>query len=225
MPASFLTGNTTGKEGRCERLWDCHIVPGKYIDRDLSGQADLMYEYQYNTVFSYIKKENIDAIVCTADSIGCFSSKKKTRELLAQYRDIPCVLIASKLEGYPHVVFDNQSGIREGLEYLIREKGCTCFGMVGGSEENSDASERRRTFEEVLRENDIPFEERQFAQGDMSCRCVRECAKLLEDNPDLEAVFCANDEIAMAMYEAVKQRALFPGKDIFVLGYDDTAGV
>ena len=28
------------------------IVPGKYIDRDLSGQADLMYEYQYNTVFS-----------------------------------------------------------------------------------------------------------------------------------------------------------------------------
>lgn len=199
------------------------IVPGKYIDRDLSGQADLMYEYQYNTVFSYIKKENIDAIVCTADSIGCFSSKKKTRELLAQYRDIPCVLIASKLEGYPHVVFDNQSGIREGLEYLIREKGCTCFGMVGGSEENSDASERRRTFEEVLRENDIPFEERQFAQGDMSCRCVRECAKLLEDNPDLEAVFCANDEIAMAMYEAVKQRGLLPGKDIFVFGYDDTA--
>ena len=68
------------------------IVPGKYIDRDLSGQAELMYEYQYNTVFSYIKKENIDALVCTAGSIGCFSSKKMIRELLAQYAGIPCVL-------------------------------------------------------------------------------------------------------------------------------------
>lgn len=199
------------------------VVPGKYIDRDLSGHAELMYEYQYNTVFSYMKKDNIDAIVCTAGSIGCFSSKKRTRELLEQYRGIPCVLIASKLEGYPHVAFDNRSGIREGMEYLIHEKGCTRFGMVGGSEENSDASERRRAFEEVLRENGIPFEARQFAQSDMSRRSVRACSRLLEDNPDLEAVFCANDEIAMAMYEAMKQRGLLPGRDIFVFGYDDTA--
>lgn len=198
------------------------IVPGKYIDRDLSGDTQLMYEYQYNTVFSYIKKENVDAIVCAAGNIGCFSSKEKTRELLEQYRGIPCVLIASKLDGYPHVVFDNHSGIREGMEHLIHEKGCRRFGMVGGSEENSDASERRRTFEEVLRENGISFEARQFAQSDMSRRSVHVCAKLLEDNPDLEAVFCANDEVAMAMYEAMKKRGLLPGRDIFVFGYDDT---
>lgn len=198
------------------------IVPGKYIDRDLKSQTELMYEYQYHTVFSYIKKHNVDAVLATLGSIGCFTTKKRQAQLLEQYQGIPCVLIASKLEGYPHVVFDNRSGIREGMEYLIREKGCTRFGMVGGSEENSDASERRQTFVEVLGEYGIPFEERQFVSGDMSCRCVRECGQLLDDNPDLEAVFCANDEVAMAMYAAMKSRDLQPGRDIYVLGYDDT---
>lgn len=198
------------------------IVPGKYIDRDLSGQADLMYEYQYNTVFSYIKKENVDVLVAAAGSIGCFTSKKKLKELFVQYDGIPCVLVASKLDGYPHVVFDNYSGIREGLEYLIREKGCTRFGMVGGSEDNSDARERRQTFEAVLSAHGISFEEKQFAESDMSCRCGHACERLLDANSDLEAVFCANDEIAMAMYTALRGRGLQPGRDVYVLGYDDS---
>ena len=42
---------------------DVNIValPGKYIDRDVSDKPDLMYEYQFNTIFSYAKKENVDA--------------------------------------------------------------------------------------------------------------------------------------------------------------------
>lgn len=28
------------------------IIPGKYIDRDLSDNQELQYEYQYNTIFS-----------------------------------------------------------------------------------------------------------------------------------------------------------------------------
>lgn len=32
------------------------IFPGKYLDRDLSENRDLMYEYQYGTVFSYARR-------------------------------------------------------------------------------------------------------------------------------------------------------------------------
>ena len=31
------------------------IFPGKYIERDLSDNPELMYEYQFNTVFSYAR--------------------------------------------------------------------------------------------------------------------------------------------------------------------------
>ena len=49
------------------------IFPGKYLNRDLMGNMELMYEYQHNTVFSYAKKENIDALIVAAGSIGCFT--------------------------------------------------------------------------------------------------------------------------------------------------------
>ena len=39
------------------------VMPGKYLDRDLRENRELMYEYQYNTVFSYAGKENVDAII------------------------------------------------------------------------------------------------------------------------------------------------------------------
>lgn len=53
------------------------IFPGKYWDRDLSDNRELMYEYQYNTAFSYARKENVDALIISAGSIGCFASKKE----------------------------------------------------------------------------------------------------------------------------------------------------
>lgn len=197
------------------------VVPGKYIDRDLSGNQELRYEYQYTTIFSYLKKENIDALIVAAGTIGCFTTEGRIRGMLQRYADVPCVLLASKLEGYRHVVFDNYQGIREGLEYLIR-KGCRRFGMVGGSLENTDGCERRQAFIRTLESNGIPFQERMYVEGDYSRRGVTAFRKLLDENPDLEAVFCVNDETTIGFYEELKRRNRKPGKDIYVFGYDDT---
>ena len=37
------------------------IFPGKYLDRDLTNRKEIMYEYQYNTLFSFAREENLDA--------------------------------------------------------------------------------------------------------------------------------------------------------------------
>lgn len=197
------------------------IIPGKYIDRDLSDNQELQYEYQYNTIFSYLKKENIDAIIAAAGTIGCFTSEMQIRKMLAQYGTIPCVLVASKLDGYRHVVFDNYQGIKEGLEFLIN-KGCRHFGMVGGNLENTDSYERKQAFVRTLESNGIPFTDNMYVEGDFSRRSVGAFRKLLDDNPELEAVFCVNDETTIGLYEELKRRGLKPGKDLYVFGYDDT---
>ncbi len=206
------------------RTADVNVVvfPGKYWERDLSDNRELMYEYQYSTVFSYARKENVDALIISAGSIGCFTSKKGMEDMLKQFKDIPCVLIASKIEGYTDVGFDNYLGIREGMEYLIKNCGCRRFGMVGGSLENSDACERKQTFIKVLSEHGIPFTEKMYVQGDFTKRSETVCRKLLDENPDLEAIFCVNDDTALGLYEELKRRGLQAGKDISVFGYDDT---
>jgi len=206
------------------RVADVNVVifPGKYWERDLSDNRDLMYEYQYNTVFSFARKENVDALIIAAGSIGCFTTKKSMKALLKQYDEIPSVLIASKIEGYVNVGFDNYLGIKEGLEYLIECCGCRHFGMIGASLENSDAYERKQAFVETLSAHGIEFTEKMYVEGNFTKRCEAQCQKLLDENPDLEAVFCVNDDTAFGLCEELQRRGLQAGKDISVFGYDDT---
>lgn len=199
------------------------VMPGKYLDRDLPpGDIGLMYEYQHNTVFSYARPENVDAILVAADCIGCLTTRDRLVKLMETYRGIPTVLVASKLEGYPNVSYDNGAGIREGLEYLINAIGCRRFGMVGGPDDNYDAHERKQIFLDVLAEHQIEFNQDAYVEGNLS-ECSQESLDCLFDrNPDLEAVFCVNDATALSLYEYLHRRGIVPGRDISILGFDDS---
>ncbi|MCD7955405.1 MAG: GGDEF domain-containing protein [Lachnospiraceae bacterium] len=199
------------------------IFPGKYIDRDLTDNHELMYEYQYGTVFSYVKKGCLDALIIAADCIGCFTTPERIRQLLQQFDGIPSVLIASRLDGYINVTYDNETGIREGLEYLIRVCKCTRIGMVGGHSNNTDAMERLAIFRKVLAENQIDFPDCRYTEGDLSQNSHEVYRTFLDANPDLDAIFCVNDDTALGLYEELYACGKIPGKDISVLGFDDCA--
>ena len=36
------------------------VLPGKFLDRDYAQNTDIMYEYQYDTLFSSVKKGRLD---------------------------------------------------------------------------------------------------------------------------------------------------------------------
>ncbi len=201
---------------------DMVVLPGKYLDRDFGGNREIMYEYQHNTIFTYPGRDNLDAMLVAADCIGCYTTHERVEALMRGYGDIPTVLVASKLEGYVHVTFDNYSGIRQGMEYLIDVLGCRRFGMIGGPESNFDACERREIFMKVLAEHHLPFRPENYEEGNLSRSCRDVFARFLDNNPDVEAVVCVNDETALGLYEEMKRRDIMPGRDICVLGYDDT---
>lgn len=198
------------------------IFPGKYIDRDLSEDLELRYEYQYGTVFSYAKNAGIDALIVAADCIGCFTTKQRMRQMLEEFAPMPCILAASKADGYAGVTFDNYQGIKDGLEYLMRENGCRKFAMIAGSDDNVDAYERKQAFISVLKEHGIPVEDKMFAEGDLTGRTSGVFSEILDNNPGVEAVFCVNDATALGLYKELKRRGLHIGTDVAVFGYDDT---
>ena len=106
------------------RVLDANVVvfPGKYLERDLSEYHDWIYEYQYNMIFSFAKKENVDALIISMGSIGAFTTEDRIKVMLEQYNGIPCILVASKIDGYTSVVYDNCHGIKEETS-LIKIKG------------------------------------------------------------------------------------------------------
>ena len=198
------------------------VIPGKYLDRDVAGNPGIAYEYQYNTLFSYARPENVDALLVAADCIGCLTTRDRLCRLMESYRGIPTVLIASRLDGYPNISYENGAGIRDGMEYLINVLGCRRFGMLGGPDDNYDAAERKQVFLQVLAEHGIAFSPKAYIQGELTGCSQEQLADFLDRCPDLEAVVCVNDDTALGLYEALRKRGIMPGRDISVLGFDDS---
>ncbi|HKM03250.1 MAG TPA: GGDEF domain-containing protein [Lachnospiraceae bacterium] len=197
------------------------IFPGKYIHTERNPDPGQLYEYQYNTLFSYAKKESIDVLVTCISSIGFTISIEQRKRFMNEFLDIPILSVASKDEGYPYVEYDNRSGLREAIEYLIYEKGLTKIAMLGAQTSNSDASERLETYKETLRANHLEIDNGRIVFGKGARECELSVEDLLDRNPDIEAIVCYNDVMAIGVYNVLKKRNIVIGKDILVVGFDD----
>lgn len=196
------------------------FIPGKFMDRPQS--VETRYEYQYNTLYDLIIEDNVDAVVIAADCIGNYSSRERIADFVHKYDEIPTVLISSKLPGKSCICYDNYKGIEAGVEYLIDVKECSKFAMLGGPMSNTDCVERKEALVQTLAKRRITLSDKNYSEGDLTRHCHEACRRLLDNNPGVEAIFCVNDECAVAMYEVLEERDLMPGKDVYVLGYDNS---
>lgn len=200
------------------------FIPIKYINREMKDIPDL-YEFQYQTTVSCIKSNNIDILIVSADNIGCLT----TQENLYRFMDdlkalgIPIVLAASKIAGYPGVTFDNKSAIYDGMTYLVDELGLRNICMLTSLEHNADVAERYEAFQEMAEYYKLEIGPNSVVKTPLAFDdCKADCEKLLDLNPDVEAVICINDDNALGLYEVMEERGLVPGKDIMVMGFDNS---
>ncbi|MCH5348168.1 MAG: GGDEF domain-containing protein [Oscillospiraceae bacterium] len=198
------------------------IFPGRYIEGVYADKERTKYEYQYNTLFSYAFPEDIDVLLVLAGTIGSSLSYERKKEFLDSLGNIPIITLASEIEGYPSVCFDNKSGIRECIEHLITEHKCKKIGFVSGPETNGDAIERLSVYKETLEKHGIPVEEDRIVYGRFSPYSQETVEELLDRCPDLEAIAFANDAMVLGAYEVFEKRGIEVGRDILVTGFDDT---
>ena len=200
---------------------DIVVIPVNYIYRDMTGVPDI-YEYQYSTSVKYINKDNIDVLIVAGDPIGCYTSRDMLISFLEEFREIPMFLVATRIEGYYDISFDNRGGIVEGLRYLMDDLKCKKICFFSGPDGNSDVRERKEIYLEMMRERGLKVEERMIVKGNLSVNCESQAEQILDLNPDAEAIFCVNDNTAIGLYDVMEKRGLIPGRDIKVMGYDNT---
>ncbi len=198
------------------------IFPGKYIDRNLDILDGIQYDYQYNTLFTYVNPEEIDLLVVAIGSIGYLSTDERRKSFLNYFHPVPIITIASEIEGYENVMYDNVSGCRAAVEHLItggRER----IGCLAGYPDNSEARERLMVWKQTLEQHGIELPEERIEYCNMSRFSREEVERLLDRNPNLDAVLCVNDEVAYSLYEVLQERGIRIGTDIAIVGYDDLA--
>ncbi len=198
------------------------VLPGELMQENFQGEGVTQYNYMFNSIYNLGNVCKMDGLIIAMGSIGWSLSRDQIREFLDQYKDIPNVLIGSDFEEYTTVNYDNRMGISEAIEVLVGIYGISCIGMIGGYIANVDSIRRKRIFLDCLMENGLECRESLYVSSDMSEHSDAAAEQLLDNNPDLQAVFCVNDATAVGLYRVMKKRGLVPGKDIQVFAFDNT---
>lgn len=239
MTVGILIGNVCSLhfddllKGLVHRAGECDVqtlffmgAHANYFDRlyNLEGKIkEEKYLFQFNTVFDYAKLGKLDVLIIAYSTFYLYVDESK-EEFFERFKDlnIPIIIVGDEYDNYINVVLDNADGIRKCMEHLIKEHGCKKIGYLGGPRENNrDAGERLETYYQVMEEYHLEIKEEMVAHGDYSAKSSSEFGAILDKNPDIEAVVCANDTMALAGYEECRKRGLMPGSDIAITGFDD----
>ena len=142
--------------------------------------------------------------------------------LAADLPPMPVVLMnpALVVDGQASVGVDNHGGAMAMVRHLV-EAGHRSIAFIAGPEDNFDAGERLRGYRDALSQL-LPGVEPQVLPGDFGEASGHRAGQALLEGPQRpDAVFAANDMMALGCLFAFSQGGLRVPGDIALAGFDD----
>lgn len=177
-------------------------------------------------VFELVSPANVDAVLISSHTIGHLSTRDEMQRFAARLAPLPTVSLGVELEGTLSLLVDNESGIYELVNHLIRSHQCRRLAFVGSHEKNPEAQARHAGFRRALREHHLSEDPRLYHRGDFEGESGKAAVAAFFDQQGfsidaVDAIVCANDEMAVGVVDALEQRGVRVPTDIAVTGFDD----
>lgn len=186
------------------------------------GQQMVVWDAEYGGdrfASQALRQGGVDGVILTA----CTQASSFIRDVRSPLA--PVVLINRAVDGYPsdQVTSDNVDGGRRAAEYFL---GCgrRRIAMIGGVQQASPIRDRELGFRQALQTAGRPLASRDYQQADGFTHRAGFAAamRLLELQSPPDAIFCANDVLALGAIDGARQRGLGVPDDVWIVGYDDT---
>jgi DNA-binding LacI/PurR family transcriptional regulator len=133
--------------------------------------------------------------------------------------DIPLVAVKCGTNApLPSVAIDNLAGAARATQHLL-DLGHQTVHHLGGPPTWLDAQERAEGWRETLRA--AGTSEPELICGDWSARSGYEVGHRLAAMPEVTAVLCGNDQMALGLLRALAERGRQVPGDVSVVGFDD----
>ena len=192
------------------------------------------YEEVLEGIHSVILDTDYELLVCPesrstrrmllhrqVDGAIVFDSKIPDESILKlASRRFPIVLLDRALQNdfVLPLLLDNAQGVREAFRHLYGQ-GFRKLAFVAGAADSFDSAERMQTFLAEAERNHLTVD---VYKGNFTEISGYETAKtIIYEHMLPEAVFCANDQMAIGFLNALREHGLCAPKDIAVVGFDD----
>jgi LacI family transcriptional regulator len=164
---------------------------------------------------------HVDGIIWAVPEIG--DNRRWVDEIL---QDVPVPVVFLTMQARPEVTtisVDNYTGGVLATRHLL-EQGYRHIGHISGPLEWWEARQRRQAWQETLNEAGIGVKDIHCREGNWSSSSGEAAfEKLLESFPQMDAVFAANDQMALAVMHVAMRRHIRVPEDLAVVGYDNFA--
>lgn len=137
-------------------------------------------------------------------------------------RQVPFVLVSRRRGDHYSVTSDDEMGGRLVAEHLFAQ-GHTRVAVIAGEAHSSNARERTASFLQFYRERGIDISAERVITGRFDTLTGFDSGEILLAHPEPPtAIFAVNDFLAIGLFGALRKRGLVVGRDIAVVGYNDT---
>ncbi len=179
-----------------------------------NSDSDLEKEKEYLRV---LKEKMIDGVLYMSTSL-----EPEILDLIKEL-ELSTVLVESKDDegNLPSVTIDNKRAAYEATKYLI-DKGNKNIAYIGTPKNVKNAwSLRYFGYKEAINESELSFSEDLVYFGDLKAQTGYEGIEKLIEKENIDAIFCASDEIAMGAINALRSKGILVPEDIDVVGFND----
>jgi LacI family transcriptional regulator len=116
---------------------------------------------------------------------------------------------------------DNYDGGCQATRHLL-DQGFQKIAHISGPLTFWDARARKSGWRDTLNQNGMSVSDDHCAEGDWSAASGSDAVlKLLSSYPDMDAIFVANDQMAIGAIQRLQERGLHVPNDLAIIGYDN----
>jgi LacI family transcriptional regulator len=166
---------------------------------------------------NFLQSRQVDGLIIHSDMLSdeeLIKIAAETPATIILNRDIPeiakqCICIDNEQGGYLATLYLLESGHRK-------------IACVTGQLGKIDSRDRLQGYRNALTEYDIQYDTNLIEEGRFDHEGNHEkIRRLLDRAQEITAIFCQNDNIALAAYDICEERGLIIGEDISIVGFDN----
>lgn len=175
-----------------------------------------------NAVYRLLHPEGLDGLIVNSTSLLQFLSPERIAEFMASFAGLPVVTHGAAYADFPAVLVDNAAGVSEAVSHLIRVHGHKRIGFIAGSRNNPESIERLAAYRKVLGDFGIEADPDLVDEGNFIVSGGADAlSRMLESEKKLDAVICANDDMACGAIDRAQRAGIRIPAGLAVIGFDD----
>ena len=190
-----------------------------------SSDSDLYHKTKSDeadaSVYDLMNTDRLDAVLI-------FSATIRNQEVLdgivkrLHENQVPVLAYGIELDHCHNVVYDTDEEFEKLIRHVVEYHGMREVNFISGIQGNDIAERRLEIYREVLEDNDIFYEEERVGYGDFWFGPTREVMDRFMDPSKVppEAIICANDSMAIAVCDYLREHHFNVPEDIIVTGID-----